>query len=202
MSAGITVFLFNVVMMDLFGKNGVAAFTSVNYLLYLGVQLYVGLSDGIIPILSYNYGAGQLSRMKATIRLGRKANFAIGLVFFGLLFGGGTFLISHFFGRTDIEDIETIQAIAVTGATYVAFAFLFNGQNILSSSLFTSMGDARTSVVISLLRGLVLIVAGIVMFPFVLGDTGIWLVVPAAEVLTLFYCWFIVKKKASWILAD
>lgn len=200
LSAGITVFLFNNVMMDLFGKSGVAAFTSVNYLLYLGVQLYVGLSDGIIPILSYNYGAGNKERVRATIRLGRKTNLIIGLIFFALLFWGGTFLVSHFFGNTDAGDVEIIKAIAVTGATYVAFAFFFNGQNILSSSLFTSMGDARTSVVISLMRGLLLVVIGIFILPLIFGNTGIWLVIPLSELVTLFYCLVIVRKKASWLV--
>lgn len=92
LSAGITVFLFNNVMMDLFGKSGVAAFTSVNYLLYLGVQLYVGLSDGIIPILSYNYGAGNKERVRATIRLGRRTNLIIGLIFLPCCFGAELFL--------------------------------------------------------------------------------------------------------------
>lgn len=200
LSAGITVFLFNNVMMDLFGKSGVAAFTSVNYLLYLGVQLYVGLSDGIIPILSYNYGAGNKERVRATIRLGRRTNLIIGLIFFALLFWGGTFLVGHFFGNTDAGDVEIIKAIAVTGATYVAFAFFFNGQNILSSSLFTSMGDARTSVVISLMRGLLLVVIGIFILPLVFGNTGIWLVIPLSELVTLFYCLVIVRKKASWLV--
>lgn len=187
-------------MMDLFGKSGVAAFTSVNYLLYLGVQLYVGLSDGIIPILSYNYGAGNKERVRATIRLGRRTNLIIGLIFFALLFWGGTFLVGHFFGNTDAGDVEIIKAIAVTGATYVAFAFFFNGQNILSSSLFTSMGDARTSVVISLMRGLLLVVIGIFILPLIFGNTGIWLVIPLAELVTLFYCLVIVRKKASWLV--
>lgn len=200
LSAGITVFLFNNVMMDLFGKSGVAAFTSVNYLLYLGVQLYVGLSDGIIPILSYNYGAGNKERVRATIRLGRRTNLIIGLIFFALLFWGGTFLVGHFFGNTDAGDVEVIKAIAVTGATYVAFAFFFNGQNILSSSLFTSMGDARTSVVISLMRGLLLVVIGIFILPLIFGNTGIWLVIPLSELVTLFYCFIIVRKKASWLV--
>lgn len=200
LSAGITVFLFNLVMMDMFGKNGVAAFTSVNYLLYLGVQLYVGLSDGIIPILSYNYGAGNRERIKQTIRLGRRANFIIGIIFFSLLFVGGSFLISHFFGNTKMDDMETIKTIAVTGASYVAFSFLFNGQNILSSSLFTSMGDAKTSAIISLLRGLLLVVIGIFALPLLLGDTGVWLVIPIAEITTLFYCMLTIKRRTPWLM--
>ena len=70
LSAGITVFLFNWVMMKNWGEVGVAAFTAINYMLNLGVQMFVGLSDGIVPILSFNYGAGHLNRVKETLFLG------------------------------------------------------------------------------------------------------------------------------------
>lgn len=74
LSAGITVFLFNWVMMKNWGEVGVAAFTAINYMLNLGVQMFVGLSDGIVPILSFNYGAGHLNRVKETLFLGFKTN--------------------------------------------------------------------------------------------------------------------------------
>ncbi len=199
LSAGITVFLFNLVMMDLFGKNGVAAFTAVNYLLYLGIQLYVGLSDGIIPVLSFNYGAGNQRRIKETLLLASRTNFVIGLLFFSLLFFGSEFLVHKFFEASTATDIESVKNIAMTGATLLAFAFLINGQNILSSSFFTSMGDAKNSVVISLLRGLLLVSIGIFLLPRLIGETGIWLVIPTAEAITLCYCLITLRKKVSWL---
>ncbi|EJW97717.1 MATE efflux family protein [gut metagenome] len=200
LSAGITVFLFNWAMMNTWGENGVAAFTAVNYLLYLGVQLFVGLSDGIIPVFSYNYGAGNLERMRRALFLGYRTNALIGLSFFALIFFGGSSLIPLFFDGSQEEQLSTILSIAGIGASCTAFAFFLNGANILSSSFFTSMGDARTSVVISLLRGLVLIATGIFVYPLLLGEHGIWLVIPAAEAITFLYCCFLLKNKVSWVL--
>lgn len=199
MSAGITVFLFNLVMMELFGKSGVAAFTSVNYLLYLGVQLYVGLSDGIIPILSYNYGAGNGSRVKSTLRLASCANFVIGLCFFFILFFCSDYLVGRFFSSSVAEDFLVVSRIATTGASVVAFAFFVNGQNILSSSFFTSLGDAKSSVVISLMRGLLFVVVGLYLLPMMLGEYGVWLVIPVAEAFTFVYCLIIVRKRLTWL---
>lgn len=197
LSAGITVFLFNWAMMKTMGENGVAAFTAVNYLLYLGVQLFVGLSDGIIPIFSYNYGAGNRARMRQTLFMGFRANAIIGGIFFCLIFFGGETIVRFFFNEGEGDNIANILDIASTGASFVAFAFILNGANILSSSFFTSMGDARTSVVISLLRGLVLIAAGILVWPAIVGDSGLWLVIPAAETLTFLYCLYILRKKGN-----
>lgn len=199
LSAGITVFLFNWAMMNTWGENGVAAFTAVNYLLYLGVQLFVGLSDGIIPVFSYNFGAGNRTRMREALFMGFKTNALIGLCFFSLIFFGGNQLIPLFFNSGEQENVQAILSIASVGASFTAFAFFLNGANILSSSFFTSMGDARTSVIISLSRGLVLIATGIFLYPLLLGEKGIWLVIPAAETITFVYCCFLLRKKVSWV---
>lgn len=198
LSAGITVLLFNWIMMKNLGADGVAALTAVNYLLYLGVQLFVGLSDGIIPIISYNYGAGNTQRIRETLRLGLKSNAIIGCVFFTLIFFGGEFFIHLFFNENGEGNINHILEIARTGSKITAFAFFLNGANILSSSFFTSRGDALTSAIISFLRGLLLIVIGIAICPLLLGNNGIWLTIPLAELITAFYCWFAFKKNVSW----
>ena len=199
LSAGITVFLFNWAMMNTWGEIGVAAFTTINYLLYVGVQLFVGLSDGIIPILSYNYGANNLRRMKETLFLGFKINASIGLLLFAVIFFGGEFLISLFFQNNSSGNVSEILQLASTGASFCAFAFLVNGANIISSSFFTSMGCAGKSAIISLMRGLLLIVIGILLYPKWFGDYGIWMVIPIAEGITFITCLFLIRNKAAWL---
>ena len=87
-------------------------------------------------------------------------------------------------------------AIAFTAAVLVcAFAFLLNGSNILSSSFFTSLGDARTSVLVSLQRGLLFVVLGIMIYPLILGDNGVWLTVPLAEFFTFVSTIYLLRKR-------
>lgn len=95
-------------------------------------------------------------------------------------------------------NIDSILAIASVGADVIAFAFFLNGANILASSFFTSRGDALTSAIISFLRGLVLIMIGIMIYPLLFGNNGIWLVIPVAELITAVYCWLAFRKKVSW----
>mgnify|MGYP000043087323 FL=1 len=52
LSAGITIFLFNITMMRYLGEDGVAAFTAINYILFIATTVFLGISDGIIPIIS------------------------------------------------------------------------------------------------------------------------------------------------------
>lgn len=197
LSAGVTVFLFNWVMMQTWGEVGVAAFTAINYLLNLGIQMFVGLSDGIVPILSFNYGAGLLDRVKATLFLGFKTNVTIGIILFCVMFFGNEFIISRFFA----DEVGDVLQITSIGAAICAFAFLLNGSNILSSSFFTSLGDARTSVIVSLQRGLLFVVLGIVIYPLLWGDNGVWLTVPLAEFFTFVSSMFLLRRRlGKWLV--
>ena len=59
------------------------------------------------------------------------------------------------------------------------------------------MGDAKTSVINSLFRGLIFIVSGMLLLSILFGKSGIWIVIPLTELFTLIYCWWIIRKKVS-----
>ncbi len=54
-STAVTIFLFNTSLMSIAGADGVAGFTAINYVGTLGIMLLFGVSDGIGPIISYNF---------------------------------------------------------------------------------------------------------------------------------------------------
>ncbi len=179
-SAGVTQLVFNIAMMKYIGSDGVAAFATVNYVLITAILILVGISNGLVPIISYAYGAGNFKRLISVVRANIITNGIVGVISFMVLFFGAELIISPFFTDGDIKVLET----AVMGAKIVAFALLFNGINIAISSLFTAIGDAGRSVIVSALRGLVLITTGIYTLPLILGLDGVWLSIPAAEALT------------------
>lgn len=190
LSAGITVYLFNIIMMHYLGEQGVAAFTATNYVLFIGTTIFLGISDGCIPIMSYNFGAGRLDRVRATLKMAFRTNLVLGVSLFSVLFLGGKQVVSLFFRTGDSEVLQ----IAVLGTSIYAFAFLMNGVNILTSSYFTAMGNAQISIIISLLRGLVFVGLGIVVFPVLFGIESIWYNVPVAETCTLLVSLWLIRK--------
>ena len=129
--------------------------------------------------------------MKETLFLGFKTNATIGIILFCIMFFGNEFIVSQFFadGGSHVLKITSI------GAAVCAFAFLLNGSNILSSSFFTSLGDARTSVLVSLQRGLLFVVLGIMIYPLILEDNGVWLTVPLAEFFTFVSTIYLLRKR-------
>lgn len=190
LSSGISTLLFNLALMHYIGASGVAAFTAINYVFFIGITIFLGVSDGIIPIVSYNYGANQWQRIKQVFTLAIKSNFTIGLILFLALTFFGEQIISLFFS----SDEGGVMEIASAGTRIYAFAFLINGLNILSASFFTALGNAKISIIISALRGLVFVVIGIWLFPMILGIEGIWYAVPVAEVCTLSISYLLVRR--------
>lgn len=190
LSSGISTLLFNLALMSYMGEQGVAAFTAINYVFFIGVTIFLGVSDGIIPIVSYNYGANQWGRIKDVLKLAIKCNLTIGIIIFLSLVFFGHHIISLFFNNKEVEVIR----IASGGTTIYAFAFLLNGFNILSSSYFTAMANAKISIIISLLRGLIFTAIGIYILPRIFGIDGIWFAVPIAELLTFAVSLILVKR--------
>lgn len=190
LSVAITVFLFNITMMRYLGESGVAAFTAINYILFIGTTVFLGISDGIIPIIGYNYGARQQERIKSILKLAARTNSLIGIGLFLLLLLFGEQVIGLFFKDHGSEAFE----IASRGVSIYCFAFLLCGLNILASSYFTAIGNAKISIIISTLRGLVFVGIGILVLPAVFGIDAIWYDVPIAEICTLSVSFWLVRR--------
>ena len=80
---------------------------------------------------------------------------------------------------------STVFAITMEGFPLYAASFLFMGVSIYASSLFTAFSNGVVSAVISFARTLVFLVGALLLLPQLLGSMGIWLAVPAAELLGL-----------------
>ncbi len=175
-SIALTAFLFNVTMMKFAGEDGVAAFTTINYVGNMGILVLFGISDGVGPIVSYNYGYGAFDRVKKIMRSAYLVNLILGSFVFAILFFAGEDIVSIF-----VKDNPQILEIAVQGGKIYAFTFLLAGFNILNSGYFTFIGQGLSSAMVAASRGLVCVTIGIFILPIFLGIQGVWLCVPLAE---------------------
>lgn len=191
-SAALTMYLFNTAFMGFTGESGVAAFTVINYAGNFVVLVMFGVSDGISTLVSYNYGAKLLLRVKKTLRAALMINFCIGLLIFTVLLLFSRQMVGIF-----VSDNEFVTAMAVQGAALYSFCFLMNGFNIVQSGYYTSMGDALASVIISASRGIVFISTGIFLLPQFLGINGVWLTPPFSELMTVLVCLIIGRVRSA-----
>lgn len=179
LSAAITMFIFNKILMEVAGADGVAAFTAVNYIGAFGILLLFGISDGIGPIVSYNYGAKKTNRVKRVMEIAFIGNFVFGVMLFLILMFCGNSLVGLF-----IRDNADLVLFAANGSKIYAFAFLFSGFNILVSGYFTFIGKGMESALVAGSRGLIFIIVGIICLPRIFEIDGVWMSIPFAELTT------------------
>lgn len=184
-----TTFIFNIVLMNKIGEMGVSAFSIIQYIAALVVAVFLGTANGITPIISYNYGAKKGDRIKSLISMSVKIMAVLGIICASGLFFGGEALIKLF-----VSDDPVLLETTVWACKIYSLAYIISGINMLASSYFTALEDAKTSALISFLRGIVFITLGIIVLPKLFGDTGIWITTAFSEVLTLIVAVSIMRK--------
>lgn len=189
LAAGVTTFLFNAAMLRMVGENGVAAITIVLYSQFLFTAAYLGFSNGAAPIISYNYGSGNIKQLKRIFRMcmGILIISSIGILILSLVSAGVTVEI---FAKKGSD----VYNLAIYGYRIFAWNFLFAGVNIFSSSLFTALSNGKASAFISFLRTFGLEALSILLLPKIIGIDGVWLAVPVAEAMTLIAALLCVRK--------
>ncbi|MEG1311017.1 MAG: MATE family efflux transporter [Romboutsia sp.] len=178
LSTGITTFLFNKSLLIIAGENGVAAMSIITYMYYFFIAVYFGVTVGIAPIISYNFGARNKEKIDESLRHGFITIAWTSIVIFLISILGGKYIIGLF--TTDIE----VYNIASNGINLFSYGFLMIGLNVFISGYFTSIGNGKVSAIISVLRSLVFVTIAVAVLPKFIGINGIWISIPIAELLT------------------
>ena len=179
LSNAVITFLFNIVMMSLAGEHGVAAITILLYGQFLFNAAYMGFSIGISPIVGFQYGAGNRTKLRKIYR--------VSFVFVAI--SSIVVTVAAVFFSPAIVSVFTKEPrtweLASVGFRMFAVNFLFSGINIASSGFFTALSNGKVSALISFSRTLVFIVISLLILPRIFGIVGAWIAVPVAEFLTL-----------------
>ena len=176
LSSGIITFLFNLAMMHFAGEDGVAAITIIQYSQFLLNALFMGFSQGVSPVISFNYGSRNQEQLRQVFKTSLIFTLATSAATFLLAQLGGSIVVGIF-----AEPGSPVYGLARHGFTIFAFSFLFSGFTIFASALFTALSDGRISAVISFVRTFGLIITSLMVLPFLIGVDGVWLAIPIAE---------------------
>lgn len=192
MSIGITILIFNYIMIKTFGIEGIAAFTIINYILWVGIMISFGVSDSLQPIISTNYGAKKPQRIEDFLKFAVTSVSVVGIVMISLMMLIPNQLATLFIGDSSNET----KKIVLEFTALVWPVFLFNGLNLTISAYFTAVHKPLPSALIAVSRSLVLPVFFIFTLPYIFNSKGIFLALPAAEFFT-FILTIILFKKTS-----
>lgn len=142
-----------------------------------------GFTQGVQPILSYNYGAGNIERVKDTykkiIMITTAASFTITLS--AMLFPG-------VYARIFTEDAALIAVVKKVMPIFVAGMLVF-GVQMGCQTTFMGLGQAKISLFMALLRKVFLLVPFAIVFPMVTGDVmSIYFAECSADVIAATVC--------------
>ncbi len=180
-SAGIVIFLFNHILIKLMGELGLAIYSIIANISFIVVSVYTGIANALQPLVSINYGAAKWKRVAGIRNISLISAFAFGsiLLLVGLFFPSQ--IITLF-----IKNEAKLLLVGERSIRLYFLGFLPMGVNIALGTYFQSMEFTRHAIFISLGRGIVFVILGLLILPGKLGIDGIWLTIPFAETLALF----------------
>ena len=196
LSIGITTYIFNVTIIKYAAEAGIAAVSILLYVNFFIISLMIGLSMGIQPPVSYNFGAKNFTNIR---------NILFKSFVVTMLFSLVAFFAMNFFGiyiaELFIEGDDNILALTSNAMKLFSFAYLINGINIITSAFFTSVNNGKISAIISVSRTLIFVIIGITVLPIYFDIDGIWLAIPFAEAITmLFTVYFLMNNRKKYQL--
>ncbi len=181
LSNGIVILVFNMVLLSISGDTAVAAYGVIANVALVCISIFTGIGQGIQPVVSRCYGAGERMSVQKALRWGTGLALCSGciLMMVGLLFPEP---IIAAFNR---ENDPVLAEMARSGLRIYFVSFLFAGSSIVLTAYFAACAKPLPSLVLSLLRGIVAVVPLALILPRIFGLTGVWATVPTAEALTL-----------------
>lgn len=174
----VIIILINQSLIKYGGDLAVGAYGIVNRVAFFLVMIVMGLNQGMQPIAGYNFGAGLYDRVNKVLKLTL-------LLATGVMTAG--FLIGELFPRTiasAFTNDEALISLAKTGLRIVLILYPMLGFQMVVSNFFLSVGMAGRAIFISLTRQVLFLLPCLLLFPTFFGLTGVWLSLPAADLLS------------------
>lgn len=193
LAIAIVTLLFNKIMLRYLGENGVAAITIVLYAQFLLTSIFMGFSNGVAPVFSYNYGNNNKAQMKKIFKMSLCIISVLSILMYIISLVFATPIISVF---TSSE--SEVFKITYHGFFLFSISYLFTGVNIFASSMFTAFSNGKISALLSFLRTFVFLVAALLLLPEIMGVDGIWLAVPIAEFIAILVSIFTMYRNKEY----
>lgn len=178
-SSGLVIAVFNLLILGLAGNVGVAAYGVVANISIVVIAIYNGIAQGVQPLLSREYGRSQEKNVHRFLSWAMMLTVILAMVIYVGIYWNADVIAMIFNSGRDMD----LQRIAVEGLKIYFTACPFVGANILLAIYFAATDQAAPAQMISLLRGLIVIIPLAFIMANVAGLTGVWMTFPLTELV-------------------
>jgi len=176
---GILTMLFNRQIVSFLGTDALSVYGVIVNISTIVQCCAYSVGQASQPIFSTNFGAGKGRRIRQTLRY---ALVTCGV--FGLLWTALFWAIPNGFIHLFMKPTEAVLAIAPAILRKYGLSFILLPFNIFATYYFQSLLKTRSSMAVSVLRGMVLSGVLILVLPYVAGADSVWFAMPITELLT------------------
>lgn len=189
-SSGLVIAVFNLLILGLAGNVGVAAYGVVANISIVVIAIYNGIAQGVQPLLSREYGRSQEKNVHRFLGWAMMLTVILAMVIYVGIYWNADVIAMIFNSGRDMD----LQRIAVEGLKIYFTACPFVGANILLAIYFAATDQAAPAQMISLLRGLIVIIPLAFIMANVAGLTGVWMTFPLTELVVCVVAYGLYKK--------
>ena len=160
------------------GDIAVGAMTILTSVMQFAMLPMQGFAQGAQPIISYNYGAGKTGRVKKTFRL-----LLCCCLIYSMTLWTAVMIVPQVFVGIFTPDEELIKFASASLRIYLGGLCIF-GIQIACQMTFTSMGNAKSSIIVAVVRKFVLLIPLIYIMPHIIADktVGVYMAGPVADI--------------------
>lgn len=177
-----------------FGDIYVSTLTVLQSAMQFGSVPMTGFAQGFVPIVSYNYGHGDVDRVKSCFRVAVTVMFTFNLVL--MLF---MIFFPHVVASAFTDDAVLIGSVGVMMPLFLSGMTIFGLQRTCQN-MFVALGQAKISIFIALLRKVILLVPLALVLPRWFGVKGVFAAEAVADATAAICCTLIFVWKFPKIL--
>lgn len=179
-SSGVVLMVFNLIILNISGNIGVAAYGIVANISLVIIAIFTGIAQGMQPLVSEGYGKKNKELMNGVLKYSIILSVFISIVIY---------IVANIFSKEIVaifnsENIEELTTLAVNGIKIYFVGFIFVGINIISAAFLSGTSNVKPAFMISMLRGFVLLIPIAYILANIYNMNGVWISFVVAELLT------------------
>lgn len=179
-SGGIVMLIFNYLILHIAGNIGVAAYGVIVNIYLVIVALFNGIAQGVQPLMGECYAKGDHADLEKVRYHAIILGAVIAFIVYLLMFVFKSPIVSAF----NSEHNSALQSLAESGLILYFIAPIFASYNIITIMYLISINQPLPAQLVTLLRGIIILIPTALILSTTMKMTGIWLTLPLTELLT------------------
>ncbi|MFA9456527.1 MATE family efflux transporter [Halalkalibacter sp. AB-rgal2] len=193
-SGSIMMIAINTMLVQHGGDLYLGIFGLIQRIIMFTVMPLIGVMQGMMPIVGYNFGARKFERMREAIWLTLKVVTIASVVISALLL-----LVPTWFLRIFTNDPVVLEEGAYAmRIMFIVFSVV--GIQVVSGGLYQALGKAKPAMILSLSRQIIFLIPLVIILPKFFGLTGVWLAFPVSDFLSTILAVYLLYRDRDTIL--